>query len=192
MHAGPRGDFGDGAVGVTATPFHKPLLPRAERTETGGWRITLPLEIHSGRTRYDVCPSKNRGGRHEHRARYTARRNAITSTLVGLLAESRPPRLWHRTKTTRIGNIVAPVEDDCVFLHAQMTLTLYHRTKAILRSDPQNWISGCEALLDSLVNAGWLYDDDRQHLSLAEPVLCVDKDNPRITVDLETWDGVKE
>ena len=169
-----------------------PVAPSAQQTEAGGWRITLPLVIHGQRGAvYDVMPSKNTAGRHENRGRYTKRRNVITNLLVSVMAMSRPLRTHRRVRTTRIGKLSATVEDLCVFFQVRMTLRIYHRTKSILHSDPQNWISGAEALLDALVNSCWAYDDDREHLWLQEPVLGVDRENPRVEVILEPWDGVR-
>lgn len=167
----------------------------AERTEAGGWRITLPLTVEYGkrviRTTATV-PSKNRSTRkQEHWAVYQARKGAITSLLLSLMAQHRPDRPHPRARTRRVGLVSGVIHEACVFAHARMTLTLYHRTAAILNSDPPNWTSGAEALLDALVSSGWLYDDDRSHLLFGEPVLCVDRERPRVEVELTPWNGVR-
>jgi hypothetical protein len=142
-------------------PRRNPAPYSAERTEAGGWRITLPLE---------AVPSKN-AIRHEH---WSARKRRVDAIAVDLFWL----RAYHRIPSS------APV-----FGQARMTLTLYFRRAG--RRDPGNYGPGAGAacLVDALVRTTWLGDDDAEHLTCAEPVLCVDRQQPRAVVTLEPWDG---
>ena len=134
----------------------------AERTETGGWRLRVPL---------DSIPSANTTTR-EHWASRKRRVDTLTSEL-----------LWMRAYSVRRGT----AHQYPIFDRASATLALYFRDAR--RRDPQNYLGGAKALFDALQRSGWLADDDAEHLTVAEPVLLVDRENPRVEVTLEPWGG---
>ena len=147
----------------------------------GGWRITGPLTW---------VPSSNRTTR-EH---WTARRErvaAITADLVWLLGEYRVPKAHVREARTRIGRLEHVSQEGVVFDRARLALRLYFRR--VHRRDPGNWGqgAGAKSLVDAMVSAGWLYDDDAAHLTCDEPVLLIDRARPRVEIDMVPWDGVR-
>ena len=143
----------------------KQPLYRAERTEAGGRRITLPLE---------AVPSANATTR-EHWAVRKRRVDELTNDLIGVR--------WTAIAFQHMTNLTP------VFTRARATLTLYFRDSR--RRDPQNYLGGAKPLFDALQRSGWLADDDADHLTCAEPVLCVDRERPRVEIELEPWDGVR-
>ena len=149
-------------MSVARLPRTAPYL--AERTETG-WRITLPLES---------VPSANRTTREHWRAR-KRRVDGLTGDLIFLRSY-----VGGRDPAARP-----------YFERATLRLTLYFTTTH--RRDPGNYGqgAGAKSLVDALVHAGWLHDDDAEHLTCAEPVLCVDRERPRVEVELMPWNGVR-
>lgn len=138
----------------------------AERTEAGGWRITLPLEC---------CPSSNATAL-EHWATRKRRVDSMSGDLLWLRLSKRLP--------------------EPVFERAALTLTLYFGRGA--RRDPANYGAGAggKRLVDALTvgtrakpRSGWIRDDRGDLLLTGEPVLCVDREWPRVVVTLEPWDG---
>ena len=155
----------------------KQPLYRAERTEAGGWRITLPLE---------AVPSANATTR-EHWAVRKRRVDELAGHLLWARLFHRVPALHVRPHIVRTGDSLGRYNERFVFEYSRATLTLYFRD--IRRRDPQNYLGGAKPLFDALQRAGWLADDDAEHLTCAEPVLLVDRERPRVEVTLEPWDG---
>ena len=149
-------------------PTRRQPLYRAERTEAGGWRITLPLE---------AVPSANATTR-EHWAVRKRRVDEIASALI-----------WMRSYHAKRKYVLATTASAPEFDRARAVLTLYFRDSR--RRDPQNYLGGAKPLFDALQRSGWLADDDAAHLTVAEPVLRVDRELPRVEIELAPWDGVR-
>ena len=147
----------------------------AERTESGGWRITLPLES---------VPSANITTREHWRMRMR-RVNTLADHAYWISAYYGVARPNKRPPGSK-QHITA-----CVFHRARLSLCLYFPRKS--RRDPGNYGpgAGAKSLVDALVKSGWLADDDSEHLTSTEPVLLVDRIDPRVVIELEPWDGVR-
>src|SRR5690606_14960932 len=74
------------------------------------------------------------------------------------------------------------------FRRAEVRLRLYYRTNR--RRDADNAIGGpAKLILDGLRDAGVIPDDDTNTIRLLEPVIGVDKENPRVEIELRELDG---
>ena len=170
---------------TTAVRPVSPVTPAVRPLPDGGWLLTLPLRVNFGKKgnrATPAVPSKNEAGSGENRHIYAGRRDALKDILATLLAVAQPKRPYLRVRTIRVGIVMAHITECCVFYRADLTLTLYHPTRNILRSDHHNWISGAAALFDAIEISGWVVND--QNLTIAEPVLEVDRHRPRIEVTL--------
>ena len=71
-------------------------------------------------------------------------------------------------------------ENTYPWREATMQLTFYFKTAA--RRDPDNCLSSCKSVIDGIVDAGVLLDDDMiTHLPV---VRMKDKDNPRLEMEI--------
>jgi len=76
------------------------------------------------------------------------------------------------------------------FRRAEVRLRLYYRTNR--RRDADNAIGGpAKLILDGLRDAGVIPDDDTNTIRLLEPVIGVDKENPRVEIELRELDGAR-
>lgn len=76
------------------------------------------------------------------------------------------------------------------FKRAEVRLRLYYRTHR--RRDADNAIGGpAKVILDGLRDAGVIPDDDTNTIRLLEPVIGVDKANPRVEIELRELDGAR-
>ena len=153
--------------------------PTATRLPDGGWRITLPLA---------AVPSANLTTR-EHWSARNRRVSALATDLLWLLHYADAPRLHTVERHSRVGNVVMARQEAVVFDRARLALTLYFPRRA--RRDPGNFGQGggAKGLVDALVRAGWLADDDAAHLTCDEPRIAVDRERPRVEIELHPWDG---
>ena len=157
------------------------MTPGVSPLPDAGWRLAAPL---------DWVPSANRTTR-EHWSARNRRVGVLTADLIWLRQYAQVPCAHTITRRSRVGALVAERVESVVFERASLALTLYFGRRS--RRDPGNFGqgAGAKSLVDGLVRSGWLADDDAEHLTCAEPVLHVDRGNPRVEIDLRPWDGVR-
>lgn len=132
----------------------------------------------------------------EAHAEYVGRGAWVITTTVMPPSQNVLDREHWRRRKERV-DVLTLLFRSVRFASTDAPAPLFHRALLVpliffpqrRRRDYANYMGGLKQFVDGLTHAGWLTDDDTEHLLHERPVMDVDRLHPRCVLRLEPWGG---